>query len=127
MTTDIWTSSYIRNLSEEQINEFQEIVLMDVKNKIDDRNLKNILFSNTDLWLYSLQILRREIELQLAQHKTNIRIKLLDMVKNNDPADKIEEVKLLENKWRNNAMKFLTSIEKKTLYVKLLLSEEEEE
>lgn len=127
MTTDIWTSSYIRNLSEEQINEFQEIVLMDVKNKIDDKNLKNILFSNTDLWLYSLQILRREIELQLAQHKTNIRIKLLDMVKNNDPADKIEEVKLLENKWRNNAMKFLTSIEKKTLYVKLLLSEEEEE
>jgi|694.fasta_scaffold25775_13 hypothetical protein len=127
MTTDIWTSSFIRNLSEEQINEFQEIVLMDVKNKIDDKNLKDILLSNTDLWLYSLQILRREIELQLAQHKTNIRIKLLDMVKNNETADKIEEVKLIENKWRNNAMKFLTSIEKKTLYVKLLLSEEEED
>jgi hypothetical protein len=126
MTTDIWTSSFIRNLSEEQINEFQEIVLMDVKNKIDDKNLKDILLSNTDLWLYSLQILRREIELQLAQHKTNIRIKLLDMVKNNETADKIEEVKLIENKWRNNAMKFLTSIEKKTLYVKLLLSEEED-
>jgi hypothetical protein len=100
---------------------------MDVKNKIDDKNLKDILLSNTDLWLYSLQILRREIELQLAQHKTNIRIKLLDMVKNNETADKIEEVKLIENKWRNNAMKFLTSIEKKTLYVKLLLSEEEED
>ena len=125
MKTDIWTSSLLRDLTDRELADFQEIVLADVKNKLDDLDNRQILVNNLDLWLYSLQILRREMELQLAQHRTNLRLKLADLRINDSSKDAIEDATLAEQRWRNNAIKFLTAIERKTLYVKLLLVEED--
>lgn len=126
MTVDIWTETYIQDFSEEDIKDFQEIVLKDVKNKSSNINEKEILQNNLDLWLYSLRIIRREIELQLSQHKTNLKIKLRDLRNNNATVEQLEDLRITEENWRNNAMKFLTSIERKTLYVKLIIQEESE-
>lgn len=127
MSTDIWTESLLNELSDTDLNNFNEIVLADVKNKGCTDEQKSILKNNLDLWLYSLRITRREIELQLSQHKTNLKIKLADLRNSNAPQPHIDEAIIVEEKWRNNAMKFLTAIERKTLYVKLLLEEEQNE
>lgn len=129
MTTDIWSPSFVRDLSDLQIAEFQEIALKDVKNRLheNDTASRTILINNLDLWLYSLQILRREIELQLSQHKTNLKIKLAEMQIAGHPKAMMNEAILTEQRWRNNAMKFLTAIERRTLYVKLLLAEDDME
>lgn len=125
MTRDIWTDSYIQDLSEEDLKSFQDIVLKDVKNKCFNEIEKTILLGNPDLWLYSLRIIRREIELQLSQHKTNLKMKLKDLQEENAAKDKINDLLIAEESWRNNAMKFLNSIERKTLYVKLIIDQEE--
>lgn len=129
MTTDIWSPSFVRDLSDAQLAEFQEIVLKDVKNRIEenDTSSRTILVNNLDLWLYSLQVLRREIELQLSQHKGNLQIKLAEMRATSQPKSVMDDAVLSEQRWRNNAMKFLTAIERRTLYVKLLLAEEDTE
>lgn len=125
MTTDIWSESLINELTDEDIESFHEIVLRDVKNKDNTSDDKSILFNNLDLWLYCLRITRREIELQLAQHRTNIRAKINESrISSSDIG--LEEMQIAEEKWRNNAMKFLNAVEKKTLYVKLLVEEEKQ-
>lgn len=125
MTTDIWSESLINELTDEDIESFHEIVLRDVKNKDNTVDEKSILFNNLDLWLYCLRITRREIELQLAQHRTNIRAKINESrISSSDIG--LEEMHIAEEKWRNNAMKFLNAVEKKTLYVKLLVEEEKQ-
>lgn len=126
MTTDIWTETFIQDLTDEDIKNFQDIVLRDVKNKVHNVYDRNILVNNIDLWLYSLRVIRREIELQLAQHKTNLKMKIRDLKENNASEKEVNDLIISEESWRNNAMKFLTSIERKTLYVKLLMEEETE-
>lgn len=126
MTTDIWTETFIQDLTDEDIKNFQDIVLRDVKNKVHNVYDRNILVNNIDLWLYSLRVIRREIELQLAQHKTNLKMKIRDLKENNASEKEVNDLIISEESWRNNAMKFLTSIERKTLYVKLLMEEDTE-
>lgn len=127
MTTDIWTDSYIQDLSEEDLKSFQDIVLKDVKNKSFNDIEKEILLGNPDLWLYSLRVIRREIELQLSQHKTNLKMKLKDLQEEGAHSDRINDLLITEESWRNNAMKFLNSIERKTLYVKLIIDQEDKD
>lgn len=126
MTTDIWTETYLQDLSEEDLKNFQDIVLKDVKNRSFNDIEKYILNNNLDLWLYSLRVLRREIELQLSQHKTNLKMKMRDLIDSKATQNKIEDLLITEENWRNNAMKFLTSIERKSLYVKLLIDQEKD-
>lgn len=126
MTTDIWTSSLIQELSDDDIKNFQEIVLKDVKNKFSSDEEKTILNNNLDLWLYSLRIIRRDIELQLSNHKSNLKANIKDLKDNHASHDEIEQLTLAEDRWRSNAMKFLTAVERKTLYVKLLIEDEED-
>lgn len=126
MTADIWTETSIQELSDDDIKNFQEIVLRDVKNKVYNVYEKDILSNNIDLWLYSLRIIRREIELQLAQHKTNLKLKLKELREKGASPEEFEQLHIVEESWRNNAMKFLMSIERKTLYVKLLHHEDKE-
>ena len=97
---------------------------VNVKNRSFNDIEKGILMNNLDLWLYSLRTLRREIELQLAQHKTNLKIKLRDLRSDKSSEQTIEDTLISEENWRNNAMKFLTSIERKSLYVKLLIDQD---
>lgn len=126
MINDIWTETYIQDFTEKDIEDFQEIVLRDVKNKSFNEIEKNILNNNLDLWLFSLSSIRREIELKLSQFKTNIKIKQRDLKDSNATADEIENFIITEQSRRNNAMKFLTHVERKTLYVKLLIQQESE-
>lgn len=127
MTTDIWTETYIQDLTDEDMKNFQEIVLKDVKNKSFNDVEKGILLNNLDLWLYCLRVIRRETELQLSQHKTNLKMKLRDLRDEKGSEDKVADLLIAEESWRNNAMKFLNSIERKTLYVKLLIDQEEKD
>ena len=123
MTTDIWTLSLIQDLSDGDITSFQEIVLRDVKNKFVSSEERTILINNQDLWLFCLRNLRKEIELQLAQCKINLREELRQMRIDSFSLDDIESYIISENKWRSNAIKFLTAVERKNLYVKLLINE----
>lgn len=125
MSSDIWTTSSIYELTEEDLSNFRDIVLRDVKNQSPSEEDKSILSNNIDLWLYTLRTIRREIELQLTNHKSNLKIKLKDLKDNNTHQNDIDEVLHSEERWRNNAMKFLTAVERKTLYVKLLISEDD--
>lgn len=126
MIKDIWSTSLLRDFSDQDFEEFQEIVLKDVKNKLDSNEYKTILLNNLDLWLYCLQILRKEIELHLSQHKSGIHVKIYEMKEKGSSSEEIEEALLIENKWRSNAVKFLNSVEKRMLYVKLLIQEEDD-
>lgn len=123
--TDIWTSSSIQDLTDEDLSSFQEIVLRDVKNKHCTSEEKTILLNNLDLWLFSLRNLRKEIELQLTKYKSNVKYQLKEMQKNYSSQETIDQFVASEANWRNNAIKFLTAIERKTLYVKLLISSED--
>jgi hypothetical protein len=125
MTIDIWTSSSIQDLSDGDITSFQEIVLRDVKNKFLNSEERTILINNLDLWLFCLRILRKGIELQLTQSKINVREEVRRMRIESFSSDEIESYVISENKWRSNAIKFLTAIERKNLYVKLLLDEQD--
>jgi len=125
MNSDIWTDSLIRELSDDDIKNFHDIVLRDVKNKYSTDEDKSILQNNLDLWLYCLRITRKEIELQLSQHKTNLKSNVKELYENSAENSEIQDLKLEEERWRNNAMKFLNAVERKTLYVKLILNDEE--
>jgi len=122
--TDIWSTSHISELTDNDLKSFQDIVLRDVKNKPCTSEEKTILFNNLDLWLFCLRNLRKELELQLTQFKANTKAEIKNMRDNYASQDQIEEYIIEENQWRNNAIKFLTAIERKTLYVKLIISSE---
>jgi hypothetical protein len=122
--TDIWSTSQVSDLTDTELKSFQEIVLRDVKNKPCTSEEKTILLNNLDLWLFCLRNLRRELELQLTQFKANTKAEVKNMRDNYASQDQIEEYIIEENQWRNNAIKFLTAIERKTLYVKLIISSE---
>lgn len=125
MTTNIWSDSAISELSESDISDFEEIVLRDLKNR-NNSDDKSILQNNLDLWLFSLRSLRRSVEYQLTSNKIKVRSTVQDM--RNDSSyteDDISSFIIDEEKWRANATKFLVAIERKTLYVKLLIQEED--
>lgn len=126
MITDLWTETFFEDFTEEDIKEFQEIVLRDVRNKCYNVKEKQILKENLDLWLFSLRVVRKDTELKLAQIKTNKKIKLSEMKLKNASQKEIEDFILVEDSRRNNTIKFLTHVEQKTLYVKLLLQDETE-
>ena len=125
MTIDIWTLSSIQELSDGDISSFQEIVLRDVKAKFLTPEERTILVNNLDLWLFCLRNLRKEIELQLTQSKVNVREEVRQMQIDSFSSDEIESYIISQSKWRSNAIKFLTAIERKNLYVKLLVDEQD--
>ena len=127
MTSDIWTSSTVNSLSDNDLKSFQEIVLKDVKNKFCSSEEKTILSNNLDLWLFSLRNLRKEIELQLTQFKSNLKAEVREMRDNSASDAQVGDHIITENQWRNQAIKFLTAVERKTLYVKLLVNEQEDD
>jgi len=124
MSTDVWTKNYIRDLSEAELEKFQEMVSDNVKGSSSSEE-RTILNNNLELWLYCLQVMRRDVELKLSRFKTNFKIKLSQLQEAGSSHRHIEDMRIAEEKWRSNAMKFLNSVEKKMLYVKLMLDEEE--
>jgi hypothetical protein len=124
MTTDIWSDLPIEDLTESQLNSFNDLVLKDIKNEGSSED-KTILSNNLDLWLFQLRVIRRDVEFQLSSQKSKDKIKFIELAELNDEIE-INEYKVKQNKWRMGAVRFLTAIEHKMLYVKLILSDSEE-
>jgi hypothetical protein len=124
MTTDIWSDLPIEDLTESQLNSFNDLVLKDIKNEGSSED-KTILSNNLDLWLFQLRVIRRDVEFQLSSQKSKDKIKFIELAELNNQ-NEIDEYKVKQNKWRMGAVRFLTAIEHKMLYVKLILSDSEE-
>lgn len=123
MITDVWSDLPIEDLSESQLSSFNELVLKDIKNESTSED-KAILSNNLELWLFQLRVIRRDVEFQLSSQKSKDKIKIIELSEVNDK-EEINEYKLKQNKWRMGAVRFLTAIEHKMLYVKLILSDAE--
>lgn len=103
---------------------FKDLVIRDIKNECSDIE-SNILSSNVELWLYNIRIIRRDVEFQLTSNKSKNKLKALEMREDGFSQLQVEEFITKQNKWRINTIKFLTSIERKMLYVKMLYKNQE--
>ncbi len=119
MIIDIWSEKYFEELTPEDLRQFNVLVLEDIKGEYQNENLQ-VLLKNIDLWMFQLRIIRKDIEFQLASQKSKDKIKYLEI---NNNEEEIREYTIRQNKWRMGAVRFLTAIEYKMLYVKLIMSE----
>ena len=120
MITDIWSNEYFENLTPEQLQQFNALVLRDIKNETSQEE-SSILLSNINLWIFQLRIIGKDVEFQLASQKAKDKIKIIQLT--NDNKSEIDQHFLESNKWRMGAIRFLTAIEHRMLYVKLILTE----
>jgi len=113
----------IDSISDKEMSKFQEVVASDIKSPETSDEVKNYLHSHLELWHYSLQLVRREIELQLSCQKTKVEMHKNNLRKNNSQYSESQVLDYVnkQNNWRMTAVKFLSNIERRTLYVKLLL------
>lgn len=125
MKETIFSQSLIADLSSQELTQFEDYVTKDVKNSASADEV-NILKSNLELWLYCLSSIRRSVEYHLASRSATKKSKLLDMVNNGTDKESINSFRTSESEWRVNAIKFLSTIEKKTLYVKMLTREQKQ-
>lgn len=111
-------------IDQENLQRFREIVVNDIKTPSTEEFSK-YLHENLDLWLYVLQTLRREVELQISCQTAKFKMDLstIDDFDADDAKSRISELKIKHHKWRMSVLKFLTNIETKTLYVKMLISQ----
>jgi hypothetical protein len=123
---DKWTDSLVSELEDKDLKDFQDIVISDLKNGEVSYIEKDILRNNLDLWLYSLRCLRRDLEFQLTSNKIKAKQNVEAIRKDASSEEEIISHMEKYEKWRTGANKFLVSIERRTLYVKLLISEEKD-
>lgn len=120
MITDIWSTEYFENLTQDQLQQFNALVLKDIKNETDEQET-SVLLANINLWIFQLRVIRKDVEFQLASQKSKDKIKVIGL--NAENKIDIEKHLLESNKWRMGAIRFLTAIEHRMLYVKLVLTE----
>jgi uncharacterized protein (UPF0216 family) len=121
--TDIWSENFISDISDEDMDTFKSLVIKDIKGVLLEDEF-NVLSSNLELWNYNLQVLRRDMELQLSCQKTKVKLQKANSHSMNE--EELESLKTFvdeQDKWRMSALKFLSNIERRSLYVKLLISE----
>ena len=114
-------ATYQDTLSDD-LSYFKDIVLKDVRNESTEED-RQYLMTSLEYWLYFLQITRRDVEFQLSSHKSKEKLALKELkASNSSDAILIEEIKKLD-KWKMGAVRFLAAIEKRMLYVKILLKD----
>jgi hypothetical protein len=123
MNEAFYTHSLISDLSNAHLAKFEELVLKEVKSSVTEEETA-ILKSSLDLWLYTLSSIRRNVEYSLSSRNSNRKSTISDMISKGVSDAELSSYKKTESEWRVNAIKFLSTIEKKTLYVKLLMKEE---
>jgi predicted nucleic acid-binding Zn ribbon protein len=101
------------------IDRLKDVVIRDIKNEASQQE-KDMLEGNVDMWLYNLRVIRRDVEFQLSSNKAKNKIKALEMKDMGASTADVESFITKQNKWRINTIKFLTSIERKMLYVKMI-------
>lgn len=114
----------IDSISKKDLSDFQQIVIADVKSDSNQETL-DYLHDHLDLWQYCLQILRKDIELQLSCQKTKVEMHKNNLLQNKSTYSEQEVLDYInkQKNWRMTAVKFLSNIERKTLYVKFLLKQ----
>ena len=112
----------VEEIDFDDVDSFKDIVIKDIKNEASPQE-KDILDDNLDTWLYNLRVIRRDVEFQLSSNKSKNKIKALEMRQEGASVQDIEAFITKQNKWRINTIKFLTALERKMLYVKLLIAE----
>lgn len=120
MITDIWSNKSFDQLTPDDLTAFNAVVLKDIKGESTDEDT-SVLLNNIDLWMFQLRIIRKDVEFQLASQKSKDKIKVIEM--NDSDKEEINEYLIRQNKWRMGAVRFLTAIEQRMLYVKMILSE----
>lgn len=121
MTVDIWSDLPIEDLTESQLNNFNDLVLKDIKNEGSSED-KTILSNNLELWLFQLRVIRRDVEFQLSSQKAKDKVKMIELSESGT-IEELNEYKIKQSKWRMGAVRFLTAIEHKMLYVKLVIAD----
>lgn len=128
------TKQNVNYLGSAEFIEFKEIVINDIKNESTE-DVGNYLHSNLKLWLFTLQNLRREVELQISCQNSKFKMDVsatnseLDFEMQNPDSEykkisKVNELKVKHYKWKMSVLKFIANIENKTLYVKYTISEQ---
>lgn len=115
MNTQVQNDAY-----DKQLEEFKSVVLKDVRNESSEQE-KQYLIENIDLWLYVLQTTRRDVEFQLSSQKSKDKIAFLELRASNPSDEEIIEFNKKKDKWKMGAIRFLSAIEKRMLYVKITL------
>lgn len=140
MDTGIWSNTLSDYLTENELEDFQDLVMRDIKSSRTNKNKDNYntlsnplseedlleLRENKHIWLYCLQIVRRELELQMSHYKTEKLEKQILISASNDK-NEIEDIKdwlLVKSRWRNQAMKMLSVVEQKVIYIKMTLNQD---
>jgi len=120
MTKDIWSIKKFEDLTIDEMQSFNSLVLKDIKGESTDDELQ-ILTENVQLWMFQLRIIRKDVEFQLASQKSKDKIKAIEMI-NVEDKNELNEYVVRQNKWRMGAVRFLTAIEHRMLYVKMITS-----
>jgi hypothetical protein len=105
---------------DKELQAFKEVVLKDVRNEINEEE-KQYLLQNLDLWQYVLQTTRRDVEFQLSSQKSKDKISFYELMQSHPTQDQIIEYNKKKDKWKMGAIRFLSAIEKKMLYVKIII------
>ena len=108
------------DLTIDEMQSFNSLVLKDIKGESTDDELQ-ILTENVHLWMFQLRIIRKDVEFQLASQKSKDKIKAIEMI-NVEDKNELNEYVVRQNKWRMGAVRFLTAIEHRMLYVKMITS-----
>ena len=104
--------------SEEQLIRFKELVISDIKGECD-QDIKDYLNSYLYIWLYTLQSLRRDVELQISCQNSKLKMDLANL--ETDDQSESDKLRAAHYRWKMSVLKFLKNIETKTLYVKMII------
>lgn len=104
--------------SEEQLIRFKELVISDIKGECD-QDIKDYLNSYLYIWLYTLQSLRRDVELQISCQNSKLKMDLANL--ETDDQSESDKLRSAHYRWKMSVLKFLKNIETKTLYVKMII------
>jgi hypothetical protein len=115
-------SLYVHDMTESEIKDFEFIVTNDIKNSSTRDDLE-YLKNNLDLWLYTLLSMKRTAEYNVSSRNSNKKISLTRMRADDASQSEIDSFLASEEKWKVNTVKFLSVLERKILYVKLLIKQ----
>lgn len=101
---------------------FEALVNKDIKTQVTTGELE-ILALNLDKWLFCLYSIKRDVEYNLSSRQAGRKISVRQMRASNSSIEDINKILASEGLWRVNTLKFLNSLEKKILYVKLAIKE----
>ena len=102
--------------------EFKELVALDVRKGLTNEQIV-LLSGNYRLWLDELNVMLRDVEIQLSAQKGRITEKKIELGPTWNKNDWYS-FKSTEEKWRITALRFKASVEERIRFVKTLRAEE---